>query len=235
MIRPIPKITFNEYQGKRFHNYRYVRQLHLKFPCIPLWWRDVSSEQFAKLKDLYETVNKNPDEFLQKVFGYNVEQAFYRQIKDTKRIAYKTKRLYWIIPLKDLRDVVYKYRANVWNKSERCPEEYQPLFNPLLKQLMGTKDDYGFLSNGFTPDYSIFDMGEDRKPPVWVCNICGHTDIKEGWHWRTPAGFASHEFISNCPKCGEAGRDMFDVMFQQKKERKFKPYMKYQDNYILWF
>jgi hypothetical protein len=182
------------------------------------------------LKEIRE--KNNEEDFLKKVFGYTVEQLFYRQLKNQDRVVRKTKKIYWCIPRRDLYKVIYRYRANWKNKSEHVPKEFQYLFDPLLKQV-NVFLDLEMDKDTFIANYDVFDMGEDRKPILYVCNICGRTGEKNEWTWRTPAGFSSHEFISYCPSCHAEGLDIFDEL--SGKEAKFKPYPKYQDDFVLNF
>jgi hypothetical protein len=255
---PTPTISLYGFPGGRFFNNRFVQCISIKFPCIPAWWRN---ERYVNSvwEDIKNIINKydmetrgyymksydpykrrnvmsrhgttylpnfdQAEKILLEMFGYSIMQSFNRQLIKKRRCIYKTKRRLICFPENDKINVVYRYRLNQTNESECIAKEFKWLFP---NEINFTNQDLDW-----KPDYSKLEIGEERKPALYHCNICGHSDIKENWNWRTPAGFASHHYITNCPKCKAEGSDIFEDLFGKKN--KFKPYMKYQDNCIFWF
>jgi len=242
---PIPRISIYGFQGGRAFSNRYVLAYSIKFPCLPSRWNNrLSPAQYRKLDSILKEHGYKPNTVLNKrkcwlpdcietsnnalkeIFGLNTIQCFNRLMKNKKRIAYKNKRTMWCIPREDVNKVVYRYRANSWNESEHILKEYQWLFADILPQ-------FEDILNGAKPDYSMLDIGPDRKPMLYVCNICGRKGTKEEWKWDRPAGFASHHYIAHCPKCKAKGSDLFDSLFGEPS--KFRPYTTMQDNYLFTF
>lgn len=79
------------------------------------------------------------------------------------------------------------------------------------------------------PDYSILDLGPDRLPPVWLCNLCNRAADWKDWPKGYVPGLAASDYICACPQCGAKRGDMFDQIANQSK---FKPYSKMQDDYF---
>ncbi|HZV46888.1 MAG TPA: hypothetical protein VFG06_06050 [Thermodesulfovibrionales bacterium] len=246
---PIPIIKLASFQGGRFFRNRYVYGLDIKFPCIPAWFtRDLSEKGYDRLTEVLHSFDicwytagiggrpKNieiSDAIIRRLFGHTTLQAFYRRAKAKNRCVYKNKRTMWCLPSDDLRNVVYRYRANVWNQSEHVPKEYQGLFQPLWEQLQKWMDDPEKNWFDFHPNYSVFDLGENRKPILYTCNLCGFSGEEKAWRWGSPTpGLYSHEII-DCPECGARKGDIFGkVMAAEEGKKYFSPTGKYQDDHF---
>lgn len=243
--QPIPKIWLKCFQGGRFFRNRIVYSLVVKMPCLPSWFtHDLTSDGYSKLQHHLEDLGyvknsfykndkcwlpedlEKSDEVLISLFGKTTLQFFNRRLVSKRRIAYRNTRTLWCIPIEDCRKVLYRYRANQWNQSEKVPKEYQWLLGDIEKQFDG------ILTGNKEVDYSMLDIGEDRKPFLYVCNLCDREGVREDWSWSRPPGFASHDYITHCPGCKGKGGDFFDVLFSTEQS-KFQPYKKRQDNY--WF
>lgn len=261
---PLPKIGPSEgyEKGRRRRVYRY--RLYIKFPCIPAIGYTLSAETHGKIigllhgKDSGQTpINwgtrlkprivghvrqikdqEASDLILKTFFGKTTKQTFYRIVKSRNRVVSRNNRSMWCVPRPDIAKVFHRYRGNTWNESEIVPKEYQWLFEPLHQQLLKFYEEGG-LSKDFKPDYSVFDVGEDRKPLLYKCNLCSFEGEKDAFQWGAPVpGFASHQII-RCLQCkkdvwsddADPFTDMFT--FGAEKAPAFAPTFRYQDEWWL--
>ena len=170
------------------------------------------------------------DLVLAKLFGYSTLQAYYRLL--SSRYLYAKNRGKgagnWLLSWELLNRMYIP--KDKWHKDRytftKIPKQYTWLFKDMLDNALfwedGPKKHY--------LDYSSYDVGDERKPELYYCNLCNHSDIKDGWPWQTPAGFSSHEYISRCLNCKARGIDVFDKALG--KTVSFEPYSKMQDDYF---
>jgi len=101
----------------------------------------------------------------------------------------------------------------------RIPSEYSWLLDPLH----ASKE----------ADWNLVDLGPDRAPPVWVCNLCGRTGVWETWP-RNMTGLGDGKYISKCPGCGaEANSNVLGMLVDGLAGEGFRPTRRMQDD--LWF
>ena len=243
--QPIPRFEVYGFQGGRFFRNRYQWVFAIRFPCLPPKWYSIDSEMHHKLKILFagfgiKTESKKyPDslnyglaksnEILMCLFGLKTLQAFYRHLIKKQMVACVKPRSLWCVPQSDLKDCLTgRYRANSWNESCNVPKEYRWLFDKLKNQFLKSNYDWEF-----RPDYSVFDIGPERKPILYVCNICNRSGVKEDWRWGRPGAFSVRDQILYCPECKTENKSDFDKAFDDITGNEFRPFSKWQDDY--WF
>jgi len=189
-------------------------------------------------KEIFCFDETHSDIVLAKMFGYNTMQAYWRRVAKTKMWAkHRHRSGNWLLS-ENILHMNQIPRTSYWKHSStysKIPKEYLWAFKDMIEKYDLWRNNWEN-NEKFVLDYSDYDIGEDRKPPVWECNLCGHYDIKENWRWSRPPGFASHDYITHCPKCNAKGTDTFTKMFdfndEYSEEKKFMPFMRMQDDFL---
>lgn len=241
MNQSIPvQIVVHDFAGGQFYRHRQVYRIIVDLPAGISWITERSTAeenyQVAKLcaefgadnnpvflyKDRGKRVYgegfqfENGDSILQRIFGLTAMQFFYRICLNQSLWAVRRKDgLWWckskLLPLRRLS-----------RKSNECGRigECEWLFEPML-----TRE---------RPDYRLFDLGNDRKPPVWDCNLCGRSAEWHEWPHRNTSGLANSEYIARCPQCGAERGDFFDRVAAviRNNQDAFCPVKRMQDDYL---
>lgn len=205
-------IKLEGFQGGRFFRNRYVYEIIVKAEELPCWFDTrLSHEAFDRLLRIKDSLTTDY------LFGKTPRQFFNRVIKWQELWAVdrgNSKLGKWWCKVKDL--PLWRIpRNHTWHPCGRITDDRLFLYEDMLKIEK--------------PNYSILDLGPDRLPPVWVCNLCNRTAEWKDWPKGYLPGLAASDYICACPQCGAKRGDMFDQIVNQSK---FNPYSKMQDNYF---
>jgi hypothetical protein len=249
MSKLTPKFRLRSFQGGRFYRGRWVYGVTVAFPAGVTWWtNDLHQGQHQGLLALltlystraqpltqrhrrrveqygteYTVSAENAEHLCGVLFGFTVLQTFYRCVKRGGYLAIPG-RNWWCVKRGDAWRVhARKIRTGPYGAI--IPKNLRPTFEPFIEPVPGAKI-----------DWSKVDLGPDRKPPVYICNLCGHRAEEDGWKWGSPmAGVAGHQILG-CPGCKASCGDMFDrlqVAMDGGADQLFSPRMEMQDD--LWF
>lgn len=209
-------IKLEGFQGGRFFRNRYVYEIIVKAEELPCWFDTrLSHETFDRLLRIKDSLTtdylfgKTPRQFFNRVFKWQELWAVDRGGRGGK----------WWGKAKDM-PLIRIPRSRIWHPCGRITDDRLFLYEDILKHEK--------------PDYSILDLGPDRLPSVWVCNLCNRTAEWKDWPHSYVPGLAASDYISECPQCHGKQGDMFDRLAEalEKKENSFRPYQKMQDDYL---
>jgi hypothetical protein len=213
-----------------------VVQVHA--PVLPPYWNDqISHQTHSELIKLCGQLNgrlgsrwdgKRPvcqytfdsgDIITLQIFGKTAHQFFDRLVRSRNLWAINrgTRDGKWWCEAKDL-PLVTIPRRKAFHNCGRIPVEWEILFEDMLARA--------------EPDYSILNLGPDRLPPIWVCNLCGREGENEEWPWRSTPGLAASDYISMCPGCGAKQSGLFEQIANAIKQQGFRPFQRMRDDYF---
>lgn len=236
-------VVFDSFQGGRFYRGRYVYTVTVEPPVIPAWWtpwidREKYQDLYARCKTMAEEKPRLVEKrtrrrsaryanafslpegspFTKMLFGLTASEFFYRQLRNFKLWAVdRGKGGKWFCEASQW-PLVAIPRSKQY-RFGRIPTEWEYLFSPM----------FDCEPNG----YLQFDFGPDRKPRVWVCNLCGRTAEWKDWPTRSTPGLANSDYISTCPQCHAERGDFFKQIqvALSNSQTTFKPEQRMQDDY----
>jgi len=253
------QLIFDDFQGGRFYRGRYVYLLSVRLPVIDygFWTTDIGGKVYKELRAFAEMCyapksfqdrgtgrNKRSatvfsfhnDTPTFKLFGLSQQQYFNRMLKQKSIVAVDRGRSGWWYTQHDLLPLV-RYRKKSHHVVGRVAKDKRDLFAPVLVEPVDKmREDakpgdfeYYAVRSWPLPDYSKLDLGPDRLPEVWVCNLCEHTDVYAKWPRQD--GLLG-EYIHHCPKCQARGADTFHRIVDLAKDSiAFKPRRRMQDDF----
>ena len=246
------QLIFDEFQGGRFYRGRYVYSVAVRFPIIDDgWWTtnscfrpDLNEKIYRELRDWARSTEMRTyretrgdrrnqrsvsvfvcdnDSATMRLFGLTPLQVFNRTLRSRKIVAVDRGRTGWWYAEQRLLPLL-RIRKKGTDTLGKIAKENRDLFAPLLCDQFELK--------GVT-DYSKLDLGPDRKPPVWVCNLCQRTAEWKDWPKGSMPGIANTDYIRECPQCKATTGDVFDKLLSMAAgtPTKFQPEKRMQDDF----
>jgi len=189
-----------------------------KFNALLALTQDLAGPLTRRNDDALCAVVEHGSTITQALFGLNSLQWFYRKMRRRELWAVDrgSRNGVWWCEARDLPLFMIPRRRSL-HHCGRVSAEWQWMVEPLLAHE--------------EPDWSVVDLGPDRLPAVWVCNLCGRTAVWEEWPKRFVPGLSGSDYIYSCSDCGAKRDDnSVQVLVDGMSDKGFNPTMQMQDD-----